>query len=307
MSNENPELSILIVCYRSKELIGPMLEGLYQHTRGVEYEVLLTDCSQDGTVAYVQQRFPSVRVVPTEENLGFARGNNFLAQHACGSKLLLLNPDMLIRDNAVGEVAACSRQHANAGAWGGVTVLENGAIDPSCMQAFPTIPRLILECVGLGKWARGGVDLNAESPREVETLTGAFLMMERSEWEVMGGFDETFFMYAEELDLCYRVQRAGKPIVMTPKARITHLVGGGASLSPKRIQSIAKAKMHFFRKHFSPAKRLLSGVLLWGTAMNRSIMGALKRALGQDRGSKLVQAYWPLVRSPSQWWFGYDR
>ncbi len=300
-----PDLSILIVCYKSKDLIGPMLEGLFKHTQGVSYEVLLTDCSQDGTEEFVTSRYPEVRIVSTKENLGFAKGNNFLAKHALGQKLLLINPDVLVEDNAVGNLFQCSCDFSQAKAWGGVTRFPNGKPDPSCQQKFPTIGWLVCASLGLGGYFRGGLELNAKEPREVEGLSGAFMMVDRSIWEEFGGFDETFFMYAEELDLCYRIHRAGHALIMTPHASIIHLVGGGAALSPRRAESVTRAKMHFFRKHFSRFGAVTAGLLLWLIALNRTCLGTLRGMLGHERSKKLAQANWPLVQSPQAWWAGY--
>ena len=98
------DVSVLIVCYNSLELIGPTLEGVFKYTGGCTYEVLLVDCSGDGTVDWVAQHYPRVRIVANDRNLGFAKGNNFLAGHAKGRKLLLLNPDVIVHDDAIGEL-----------------------------------------------------------------------------------------------------------------------------------------------------------------------------------------------------------
>lgn len=301
-----PAVSVLIVTYKACELVLEALRGLYAHTTRDDFEVLLTDCSRDGTEDRVREAFPQVRVIPAPGNLGFAGGNNHLAPHARGRLLLLLNPDVVIADDAVGELIACAEARPDAGAWGGVTVLPDGRIDPSCKQSWPTLPRLALGAAGLAGKTEGGLAPDESDAREVEALSGAFMLVDRALWDELGGFDLSFFMYAEELDLCYRIARSGRPLVMTPRARITHLVGSGSSLSPRRLGSIHKAKMHFLRKHHGPLFASAGGIALWAAAFNRWAGGALLGLAGRnERFAKLRDGYRDVVFKPDAWWGGY--
>ena len=117
----------------------------------------------------------------------------------------------------------------------------------------------------------------------------------------MGGFDTTFFMYAEELDLCYRLRQSGRDLIMTPKAEITHLVGGGSALNPRRTTSIAKAKMHFLRKHRGNPYASAAGILFWLTACNRTLAGWLGRS-DRSRLMKLADACAALAPAPLVGW-----
>src|SRR5689334_25209226 len=98
------DLSILIVCYGSRQLIGDCLRSIYSHTSGCSFETLLVDCSNDGTMDFVKQEYPQVRVIDNSENLGFGAGNNFLAERAQGKYLVLLNPDTVVSDDSIGEL-----------------------------------------------------------------------------------------------------------------------------------------------------------------------------------------------------------
>ena len=302
------QLSILIVCYRSIDLIGPTLQGVFEHTEGVDYEVLLTDCSDDGTEAWVAEHYPAVKIHPTGgRNLGFAAGNNFLARFARGNHLLLLNPDVLVRDNAIGELYRCAREHPGAGAWGGQTRLPDDRVDPGSQQSTPTLGRLALAALGQEKRTAGGLTADATGPQSVEGLSGAFLMIGRDTWQSVGGFDESFFMYAEELDLCYRLRQLGRPLLMTPQARIVHLVGSGSALNPRRATAIAKAKMHFLRKHRGTAYASIAAALYWLAAVNRVLHGAAMGGLiGRGRSGQLMRAHWPVVCRPLSWVNGYS-
>lgn len=301
------EVSVLIVCYKSKDLIEACLEGLFVHTRGVDFEVLLLDCSDDGTVPLVAERFPQVRIIDNDENLGFARGNNVLALHSRGKYLLLLNPDTVITNNAVGELRRTALQHPCAGAIGGRARRADGSRDPGCRQTIPSLRRLTIAALGGAKLLNGALDEAATIPGEVETLSGAFMMVRADVWRELGGFDTSFFMYAEELDLCFRLRLAGYPILMTPAAEIIHLVGGGNAMSPSRILNISKARMHFFRKFWSRPAILAAGLILWGHGAVRYVAGAIGSSLMRwERGRQLQAAYATVVLAPSEWWRGFS-
>jgi N-acetylglucosaminyl-diphospho-decaprenol L-rhamnosyltransferase len=300
------EVSILIVCYKSKGLIEACLDGVFAHTRGVDYEVLLLDCSNDGTIELVAERYPHVRIIENVENLGFARGNNVLASHARGRQLLLLNPDTVVETNAIGELYETARCHPEAGAVGGRARRADGSRDPGCRQTVPSLRRLAFAAVGGATLLNGALAEDATQPAEVETLSGAFMMVRSDAWRELGGFDTTFFMYAEELDLCYRLRRAGYPVVMTPSAEIVHLVGGGNAMNPSRILNISKARMHFFRKFWTRPQVQAAGVILWTHGAIRFAAGlAGELLIDWERGRQLRSAYAGVVLSPSEWWQGF--
>lgn len=306
--DNRPDISVLIVCYKSKDLVVNTLQGLYDHTTGCSFEVLLTDCSHDGTEQEVAKRFPAVRIVSAPENLGFARGNNYLASHAKGRYLLLLNPDVEIHENAVGELYLCAEREPAAGGWGGRTYLKNGQVDPSSCQSTPNLRRLLLGAIGFEHWTRGGLSPAETQPRCVEALSGAFMMLTAKRWQELGGFDESFFMYAEELDLCYRLRASGLLLLMTPKSKVIHLVGSGAGRSPKRIASITRAKMHFLRKHRGPLIAALGGFLMWSTAMKKVLAAKiLGSVFGNNRLMEVSNAYAITAFHPRDWWGGYSR
>lgn len=153
----------------------------------------------------------------------------------------------------------------------------------------------------------GGLASNDSQPREVEALSGAFMMLRADRWRDFGGFDESFFMYAEELDLCYRLRQAGLPLVMTPSARVVHLVGSGNGRDPKRITAIARAKMHFLRKHRGRTAAAIGGVLLWAAALNRSLAAtAIGRIVRKPRFAEMKRAYLPMAMRPRDWWKGFS-
>lgn len=302
------DVSILIVCYKSRDLILDCLRGVFAHTAGCVYEVLLLDCSNDGALELAQAEFPAVRLVPNSENLGFGRGNNVLAEHATGAFLLLLNPDVIVTDNAIGELFRTAVERPRAGAVGGRTRLPDGSRDPGCRQFIPTLFRLMVSAVGGARFLNGALAEDAKEAAEVETLSGAFMLVRDDAWRQISGFDTSFFMYSEEVDLCHRLRQHGWSVVMTPKAEIIHLVGGGNGQSPRRIQLLTTAKMHFFRKFWSRPQVVLAGIILWLHGLIRVCLAALgSLILGRERARRLRQAYMGIVFQPSSWWSGFQK
>lgn len=300
------DVSVLIVCYKSRDLIVECLRGVYQYTSGCEFEVLLVDCSNDGAIQLVKEQFPNVRIVENTENLGFGRGNNLLAGHARGKFLILLNPDVIVTDNAIGELYRTAVGLPDAGAVGGRTRLPDGSRDPGCRQTIPTLRRLIVAAVGGAKFLNGALPENATMSAEVETLSGAFMLVRDEAWRQVNGFDTSFFMYSEELDLCYRLRQQGWKIVMTPKAEIIHLVGSGQGQNPRRIMLLTTARMHFFRKFWNPISVVVGGCVLWLHAFIRVVIASVGQViLGHERAGRLRTAHYDVVFQPKSWWYGF--
>ena len=301
------DVSILIVCYRSRDLILQCLKGVNLYTRGCTYEVLLVDCSNDGTVDLVSQTYPQTRIIENTQNLGFGKGNNLLAEHAGGRFLVLLNPDVVVNDDAIGELYRTAMAWPDAGAVGGRCRLPTGERDPGSKQFVPTLSRLAIAAIGGARFVNGALAEAATSAAAVETLSGAFMLVRRDVWREVQGFDSSFFMYSEELDLCQRIKKHGWLIVMTPRAEIIHLVGGGDGQNPKRILMLTTSRMHFFRKFWSPWQVNIGGAILWAHALIRVVLAFVGGLLlGKNRADRLRNAYVGIVLHPRSWWNGFQ-
>lgn len=304
--NSPIQVSILIVCYRARRFIDDCLRSLERHTVGCSYEILLVDCSDDGTASYVEQEYPDVRVIHTDENLGFSKGNNHLAAHARGTHLLLLNPDTIIEDDAIGEIYRCSIQHDRAGAVGGWAKSPEGERDRGCLQTELTLPRLAVSAIVGASWFRGGLAEDAQQAQDVEVTSGAFMMVPKTVWDEIGGMDDSYFLYGEELDICHRLRQRGYRVLMTPRAEIIHLGGGGVRFDRHRTTLRTQAWMHFMRRHWSPLKAATGGVLLWLNAATRYGFGrTMPWLLGRQRAENLRNAYHDITLRPALWWNGY--
>ncbi|MEM7262825.1 MAG: glycosyltransferase family 2 protein [Planctomycetota bacterium] len=269
------DLSILVVSFNTRELTLRCLETVFEETDGVTFEVRLIDnASNDGSAEAIAERFPQVHLIASEENHGFAAANNLLAAEAEGEWLLLLNPDTEVLDRAIPTMLEFARVQAGPVIVGGRTVFADRRLNPSSCWGRPTpwsvfcmasglstlFPRTRwFEPETLGRWPRDTV-------REVDIISGCFLLVERSRWNELGGFDPDFFMYGEDADLCLRAERAGITRIVCPDATIVHHAGASerASRAGKMLR-LLRAKSQLFSKYWSrPAawfgRRMLS---LW--------------------------------------------
>jgi N-acetylglucosaminyl-diphospho-decaprenol L-rhamnosyltransferase len=223
------ELSVVIVSFNARE----HLERCLAAVAGGEHEVVVVDnASSDGSRALVRERFPSVRLVELAENIGFGAANNVGAEAGSGRWLLLLNSDAWPVDDAIERLMSFAEAYPRAGIVGPRLRNVDGSLQPS-VRGYPTLWRIATEYLFLRRLAPRSRALNAfygggfdhASVREVEVLKGAVLLARREAYEAVGGFDPAYFMYGEEMDLCYRIRKAGWAVVFDPDAEFVH-VGG---------------------------------------------------------------------------------
>lgn len=267
-----PAVSILIVAFNSAALIAKCLEAIPSACALVTHEVLLVDNGDGTTEELVRERFPAVQIVPSRGNIGFAAGNNLLASHARGNTLLLLNPDLIAYPGSIDALVAASERYPQAAAWGGITLAENGEPDAGNTIPLPSLMRLMMGAAGLARFADAkGTSFTQDSI--VSVICGGFVMFRRDVWEEMGGLDESYFLYSEEIDLFYRLARKGYESWRIAEARGYHAVGHGDGLSPQRMLYQAAGAMQFARLHWSWPKRWAAFILMWLAAWQRYAAG----------------------------------
>ncbi len=245
------DLSILIVTYNSARLIAPLLNHLHAEINSDDFpfkvEVIVVDnASVDGTAQEVATSHPWVRSLPSTVNLGFAAGNNLAAKHAIGRYLLLLNPDAIPARGALAQGIALMDAHPEAGLAGGELLNMDGVRQPSA-RMFPTLRDEIFTMSGLaGKYPRSKIfarlDRHWADPEQdaaVDWIPGAFVFLPTKLFNALGGFDERFFMYYEEVDLCRRLHRSGYSVLYWPSLKATHI--GGASAKTVKSERVSRA------------------------------------------------------------------
>ena len=304
MNSAEPRLSVLVVAYNSRDFIDDCLHSAMSGASKNEIEVLLVDNGQDGTAELVAAHHPGVRIVAGRGNIGFAAANNLLASEARGRFLLLLNPDMSLEEGAIDALLAGAERHDGAGAWGGVTVDADGTVDTGNAIAIPSLKEFASGALGRSLAGRERAR-SVEEDREVPVLSGAFLMIRRNLWEEIGGLDERFFLYCEEVDLCHRLRQRGLALWQVARARGEHRAAHGATLSPKRLLLRTAGTVEFLRKHWSPWRRWIGTFLIWLAALERFLVGSTL-GRGNRRLRELAHGYRDVALKPRLWMHGYD-
>ena len=230
------ELSIIIVNYHSADYVMACMRSIVDQTSGLSYEVIVVDnASWDGCAERLASEYPGSIFIQSGHNVGFARANNLGAEHARGAVLLFLNPDTEVMDRAIERLYAAFLGLDRPGAVGCRLLNTDGTLQTSCVQPLPTVLNQLLDAEVLRKWfpkaelwGTAALSGDRSAPAEVEAVSGACIMLRRDVFERVGGFDSAFFMYGEDLHLCFKTRRAGCHNYHVGAAEIVHH-GGGSS------------------------------------------------------------------------------
>jgi GT2 family glycosyltransferase len=235
-----PDLSIVIVNWHSRDYLKKCLESVFANRAGLALEVLVIDnASYDGSGGMVARDFPEVRFIQSAENLGFAGANNLAFRHSSGASVLFLNPDTEIIGSALQTMLAVLQSSPDTAIAGPRLLNSDGSVQTSCIQRFPTILNQLLDSEYLrrkfpraGIWGMRPLWDEPASPVEVEVISGACLMIRRDALEQAGLFSTRYFMYSEDVDLCYEVKRSGQKVHYANAATVIHH-GGRSSAVPE--------------------------------------------------------------------------
>lgn len=302
------DLSIIIVTYNSANLIGKLLDQLqfeiWNEGQLLPVEVVLVDnASRDGTAELVGRNYPWVRLLPSTANLGFAAGNNLAAHNANGRYLLLLNPDAIPAPGSIRRGIALMDAHPMVGMGGGELLDVAGLPQPSA-RMFPSLRDELFTLSGLAarfpqnkylsrmdrRWA------NHEADAQVDWIPGAFVFIPTSVFEELGGFDERFFMYYEEVDLCRRLRAMGRTVQYWPQLKAMHIGGASAKTVENARVSRAGSQLEswrmrsallYYRKQHGVVGSIGLYLIEWGWNRMRQLRSSLR---GQhDKASDLAQ------------------
>ncbi len=250
------DLTIAIVSYNAKEELRACLESVFASTHLESFEVVVADnASSDGTVEMLAARFPQVRVIASPENLGFGGGCNLCWQQAKASLVLFLNSDTLVSDGALDRLVAISRERPEAAVIGPRLLYPDGEVQMS-FGAMPGIASEMMQKLWNRGYARGKGPLRSavrsrySRDRYVDWVSAACLLTRRDTLETVSGFDENFFLYSEDVDLCARIRATGGRILFTPEVDIVHLVGRSSATNRERVvYESHRSRLYFYEKH----------------------------------------------------------
>lgn len=255
------DLSIIIVNFNVKEFLQNLLSSILKSTGRLSTEIIVIDnASDDGSVEIIREKFPSVKLIASEKNLGFGRANNLGLEISKGKFILLINPDTIVQEDTFQKLIAFFEKTPEAGLAGCKVLNSDGTLQLACRRSFPGPWTSFTKVTGLGKifpksrlFARYNMTyLDENQTYEVDAISGAFMMMRREVYEKVGGFDPQFFMYGEDLDLCYRIQKAGYKVYYLHETQIIHYKGESTKRSSLDETRVFYEAMHLFvKKHFS--------------------------------------------------------
>jgi hypothetical protein len=289
------DLSIIIVNWNVKELLSNCLQSLLdacQASPGLIAEIIVVDsASTDGSPAMVQAEFPQVRLIHSDENLGYARGNNVGVGAAQGRYLFLLNPDTVVKPAALGHMVGYMETHPGVGAVGPQLLWPDGMVQSS-RRRFPTLGSLFWESTLPGQWFPTNqharryhvADRSANWTQCVDWVVGAAILIRRAAWADVGPIEETFFMYFEETDWCRRAAEAGWSIHYLPDAQVIHHEGKSSEQVPlARTLRFQRSKIEYTRKYFGRRWAVTLRLFLWLTFAVQWLEESLKWLLGHRR------------------------
>lgn len=291
------KLSIIIVNYKTYELTKQTIDSVFRQDVNFEYEIILVDnSSRDGSIEKIQSDFKNIiyqetlKLIINDSNLGFSKANNIGIKNSIGEYILLLNSDTKLDENCLQK--CMDHMNEDIGALGCKIILPDGKLDHACKRGFPTPSASLYYLLGLDKKnpAKYGqydaLYLDENDIGEVDALMGAFMLMPKSVLNEIGLLDETFFMYGEDIDLCYRIKEAGYKIVYYPETKIIHYKGGSSSekskpkrRNPKTIYDFHDAMWIFYKKHYIRKYNVLVTVLVFLGIWLKYILSSFKNFL----------------------------
>jgi N-acetylglucosaminyl-diphospho-decaprenol L-rhamnosyltransferase len=249
------ELSIIVVNWNTRELLRSCLKSIYATVHDLGVEVFVVDnASSDGSQAMVEAEFPLVRLIRNADNVGFARANNQAIQLNRARHVLLLNSDAVLQDGTVQAMVKVLDSNPRVGIVGAQLFNPDGSFQASFAD-FPSVLGELLLATSLARYVHSPSYPNyppqrSQQPRLCDWVSGACLMARMEAIHQVGALDETYFMYSEETDWCFRMRQAGWLIYYEPAARVIHWNGQSSKRVPERRRSLVyRSKWLFMRKH----------------------------------------------------------
>jgi GT2 family glycosyltransferase len=297
------DISIVIVSWNAKRYVEECLTSLETLNKDVSIEIIVVDnASTDGTVGLIRNRFPCVRLVESEKNLGFARANNLGIALTRGKYICLMNPDVKVPADCLSKMYQYMEKEAAIGLLGPKMLGPDGDTRRSGMR-FPTLWNCFLratamDSLSMGTGLFGGFlmsDFEFDTTRDIDVLNGWFWLARRAAVDEVGLLDERFFMYGEDIDWCKRFHNAGWRVVFYPEAEAVHYGGASSSNAPVRFYlEMQRANLQYWKKHHGPISSYAYCLTVWLNHLVRTLGYSLVYLL---KSSARQEAYFKIRRS----------
>ncbi|MHA2401675.1 MAG: glycosyltransferase family 2 protein [Candidatus Kariarchaeaceae archaeon] len=271
------DISIIIVNWNTKELLADCLASIYASPPGGEFDIWVVDnSSTDGSPDLIKERYPEIKLIENQENIGFARANNQAFRECQGKSVLLLNPDTVVEAGAIKELEKFLDRMPEAGMVGARLNNPDGSLQISAFP-IPTLSREFWRMFHLDYFVPYAnypmEDWNLNSAREVDTLLGACMLIRCEALDEFGIFDEEYFIYSEEVDLCTRLKKAGWHLYWVPSAVVVHYGGQSTQqVAGEMFLRLYEGKILYFRKHRSKISVIVYKLILFTATIARLIL-----------------------------------
>ena len=267
-------ISIVIVSYNCLRALTACLRSLEADAATLSAEIIVVDnASEDGTVAAITDRFPTMDVIANRTNSGFAAAMNQGIARATADFVLALNPDTIVPAGAIAKALDELEQHSDVGMLGVKLVRPDGTFDHACKRGFPTISSALYYFLGLNRvWPRSprfarytAGELGEDDTGTVDAINGAFMLVRREAADAAGPMDERYWLYAEDIDWCHRFWDEGWKVLYWPGAQVTHRKGGssGDIRSWRLNREFHHSMWLYYAKHVAPGKPKAVSWLVW--------------------------------------------
>ncbi len=300
------DLAIVIVNYNTRDLLRGCLASILASRLQAPYAVYVVDNhSTDGSAEMVRSEFPGVQLIEQATNSGYAAANN-VGLRAAGCEgpappryALLLNPDTLLNPDDLAGMLAFMEAHPEAGAVGPKLVRQDGSLDKACRRSFPSPENAFYRLSGLSRlfprhprFGRYNLEhLDPDQPAEVDSLVGAFMLMRGSALQEAGLLDERFFMYGEDIDLCYRIKACGYKNYYYPAVTVLHYKGAASrQRSAASIVHFYEAMARFHNKHYQARTFFLVNWLIYLGIVILGLFALLRNALRPPARRRVASA-----------------
>lgn len=314
-----PKVSIVVISYNTRQMTLECMASIYDQTT-LPFELIVVDnASDDGSaeaisVAFPPEKYTNFKLITEKINHGFGPAHRVALRHVTTDWLLLLNPDTLVLGGAIDALFSFAQKTPEAGIWGGRTLYGDHSLNPTSVFQRMTLWSVICRVVGLnvvfahsaffnseyfGDWDRG-------DERAVDIVTGCLFLINRALWDELGGFDDDFVMYGEEVDMCLRAIALGASPRMTPDATIIHYGGASQNVRADKMVRLMKAKTELIKRHFSPATRGIGRLLLALWPLSRALAWLLISLTARKGAREKAKTWMDIWNRRSEWKKGYS-
>lgn len=245
------KISVIVVNYNVRYFLELCLLSVNKALQGVDGELIVVDnVSEDDSCEMVKKRFPEATLIENNENVGFSKANNQGVAVAKGEYVLILNPDTVVPENLFHEILPFAKQQKDLGALGVQLIDGTGRFLPESKRGLPTPKKSFAKMIGSKKGGYYSNYLTKDGVGKIEVLVGAFMLMKKERYLEVGGFDEDYFMYGEDIDLSYKLTQKGYVNYYYGKSQVIHYKGESTRKDVKYLRHFYGAMNIFYKKHF---------------------------------------------------------